>query len=794
MTQSRLRAATERRRALGVDHRMRGTGAARLSPPVAIALASTTALAVVLALAPSVPHSRDGIDSTNFALAIDRYDPAEHQPHPPGYPIHVAFGRVIASAYRAVGDMGAEVATAVASLRLWSLFCGLLAAFGIRHVALALGASSRGAWLSTVMLASCPLYLVTVVRPLSDAPGLLFVLAAQLAVLSAGNAVRGEVAPQAGRWPWQLMLGALLSGLAVGVRVQTALLTIPLLLVAMLSWPAWRRPRVALSAVLAVAVGVSLWATPMLLVVGIDEYWRLVNVVAVDDLQGVEMLATQPTPRVLLTAVVNTFIEPWRWGWLAAIAACLSLRGAVLLALREPRHAGLLAVIAGPYLAFHLVFQETASIRYALPIVATQVVLMAAGASRSRIGLALACLVVAGGSVTSAMAADAYWRGASPVAQALGDLEAQSGSALEPPALAFHHAVVRAARGSAWPGPQLAAPVRYEWLEVAEYFAKGGTRPVWFLANRRRTDLALFDARSRRLLHSYQWPEAVAPLLGGIQPRHVLWHEIRDPGWMLARGWSLTPETHGVSRRDGHTPGGLGTTGWIRRRASAAVMMIGGRNLGGPCDTGARVEVAIDGGVVAEWTAGPHVAFLQTVPLAAGTLVGPGSYAALRVTARDAAGTTRLVDVAIESFDLQSAGAMVGLGAGWHVPEADVRTGQQWRWMDERGVLHVEGFGRDVELTLRGRVPPGPSSGAARVEVRAGEAVLGTFAPTADFEWTGRISAAALAAADGQVSLDSSRWFIPDERRGNGDRRRLSLQVFDVVSWPSPQGLSTRVP
>jgi len=752
-------------------------------------MAGSAALAVVLAIAPSVPTTRDGIDSTNFVLAIDHYDPAQHQPHPPGYPIHVAFGRVFTSAYRALttAEVGAEAPTAAAALRLWSLFSGLLAAFGIRHVALALGASAGGAWLTMLLLVSCPLFLVTAVRPLSDAPGLLFALAAQLAILSASNAARREVVSAAEQWPWRLLLGATLAGVAVGTRSQTLVLTVPLLMVSVLARPAWRTPRVTAQAMSAFVAGVAVWALPLLAVVGPDEYWRLLTAVAADDAQGVEMLATQPTLRVLLAAVVNTFVEPWRWTWLAAVAAALSMRGAVVLARHDPQRLVQVAAIAGPYLAFHLAFQETGSIRYALPVVASQVVLMAAGASRSRPGLTLAGLVVIAGTVTSVTAVNAYWRATGPVSRALHDIERQATGTPEAPALAFHHAVVRAVRGIPWAGPLLDAPVRYEWLEVADYFTSGGTRPVWFLANRRRTDLALFDPRARRLIQDYRWPDAVATQLGGIQPAQVSWHELRDPGWMLLRGWSLTPETHGVSRRDGHTPGGFGTEGRIRRRDTAAVMMIGGRNLGGPCDTGALVDVAIDGRVVAQWTAGPHTAFLQTVPLAPGVLAGPGRYATLRVTARDAAGTARLVDVAIESFDLQSQGAaMAVLGDGWHVPELDASTGRQWRWMDELGSIYVHGFGADVVITLRGAGPPSPPGAAPDIEVRAGDTVVGTFVASADFTWTGRIPASALAAADGRVSLSSSEWFIPDERSGNGDRRRLSFQLHDLAGDPAP--------
>src|ERR1700749_2372903 len=39
-------------------------------------------------------HFLYDLDSVNFALAIKRFDPRVHQPHPPGYFLYVCLGRV----------------------------------------------------------------------------------------------------------------------------------------------------------------------------------------------------------------------------------------------------------------------------------------------------------------------------------------------------------------------------------------------------------------------------------------------------------------------------------------------------------------------------------------------------------------------------------------------------------------------------------------------------------------------------------------------------------------------------
>jgi hypothetical protein len=335
--------------------------------------------------------------------------------------------------------------------------------------------------------------------------------------------------------------------------------------------------------------------------------------------------------------------------------------------------------------------------------------------------------------------------------------------------------------------------VRYEWLEVARYWLDGHRGDVWFLADARRTDLELIDPNARRWMKSYQWPAETEALLGGIQPPRVTWYEIAPPGWFLMRGWALTPEAAGVSTHDRQQPGTDGAQGYIRRRSGPALMLIGGRNLGGPCDTAARVDVLIDGALRASWTVQSRDAFLQRIPLAGGALAGAGDYAEVRVVARDIAPEGRIVDVAIEQFDVQSPGvAMIGLDRGWHMPELDATSGRTWRWTEDVAQVRVESFGQDVQLSIRGESPLRYFQESPHVVVRAGDAVVASFRPTDDFNWTVPLSAQLLSSSRGRITIETDRSFVPDLSSGNGDMRRLALKVFAISAELRTKTSATR--
>ena len=215
---------------------------------------AAAALALVFALGASCPFSPpslEDIDSVNFALGVRDFDVAAHRPHPPGYPVYIALGKVATAiagcgldgTRRSRSKRGARrpVAARPGSLAVVWPLRRLRARLRERRSRSIGGRGRRStsrAIAATAITVSCPLFWYLAVRPMSDLPGLA-VRAGGAGVPAAGlvaAAPPGRRRPAAdagvrcaasGR---MIVLGALLAGVSIGVRSQTLWLTVPLLL------------------------------------------------------------------------------------------------------------------------------------------------------------------------------------------------------------------------------------------------------------------------------------------------------------------------------------------------------------------------------------------------------------------------------------------------------------------------------------------------------------------------------------------------------------------------------------
>ena len=328
------------------------------------------------------------------------------------------------------------------------------------------------------------------------------------------------------------------------------------------------------------------------------------------------------------------------------------------------------------------------------------------------------------------------------------------------------------ASGHAAPSAQPAAGapdqngVRYLSNEqVQALFVKGGTMV--------ETD-AFKVLASRRDRDAFRWPLVARPAFGGMRPSAVDWYRLPVPGWFAEEGWSLTPETSGMAGLMGRGPHLAPITAMVHRRSGAARLLIGGRNLAAPDDPAARFKASIDGVVLQEWEAAPGF-FLKVFDIPEGRLAGPGSWATLSV--ESAPGN---IQTAIEQFDVQDdAATLWGYDEGWLEAEYSTALGV-WRWAGDRATLRIAGPPRAVRIAMTIESPLRYFDAPARVRALAGERVLAAASISDTGEWAFDVPADALAASGGAITIETDKTFVPAERSGGSDRRRLGLRVFAI--------------
>ncbi|MEQ1757753.1 MAG: hypothetical protein ABL986_05500 [Vicinamibacterales bacterium] len=737
------------------------------------------AVAYFLLHLPFLAASPEDIDSINFALGLHQFDILLHQPHPPGYPVYIALGRASLWLLSALTSLSAVRADTLA-LALWSAVGGAVAVCGAARLFAAVerrfGDGRHTPLWPVVLLAVTPLFWMSGLRPMSDMPGLAAVLWSQ-ALLIEGIEDRRP-----------LVAGAALAWLTAGIRIQTLALTTPALLLAVVmqrqSGVWWLVSRVGGAS----AVGALAWAVPLFAVSGgLSAYLAALNTQAGEDFAFVDMLWNNPTPRRFAFSLYETFVLPWHSVALAIVVGVAAGIGAVMAAVKTPRAALVILYLFVPYIVYHLIFQETLTVRYALPVVPLVAWFAMRAADVARPAAWLGVPVVGAALAVSISGGASYARQAHPAYRALA--EATARAATDAPAKVYGHFSLRRALQHGGTSLPFVEPRRqYEWMGPVQYWLEGGDRPVWFFGEAKRTDLALIDPVSRRDVVRYDWTVEHRGELSGTRPTNVEWYRLSQPGWFAGEGWSLTPEAGGMTRADRKGLDQRPIDAWVRRRAEAVDVMVGGQHLGPPGDPAAELRLLLDGRPIDSWTvAAPGDTFLRFVSLPAGSLGGPGQYATLRIENAVAANGRR-PEVAIRQFDLQAAsGVVYGFGEGWHEAEYAPATGARWRWTSERSVLRIRGTAQALTLTLRGESPLRYFDSAPTIRITSQGRVLRELRPTDDFEVVVEVPVDVWRDGEAMVAIESDKVYLPGQAEGTADSRHLGLRVFDAH-------LDTRLP
>ncbi len=259
---------------------------------------------------------------------------------------------------------------------------------------------------------------------------------------------------------------------------------------------------------------------------------------------------------------------------------------------------------------------------------------------------------------------------------------------------------------------------------------------------------------------------------------------MRPPGWMVTEGWSLSHEAAGLATRDNLGGGKRPLRAFVRSRAEASVLMVGGRVLGALAGSTTRFTLSCQGRSFVSWdVSSEEGSFLRMWRLPAGQLAGREKYIALELRAVPVENHgVQNLDVRIEQFDLQSEDAIVyGFGSGWYQPEFDGAAPRPWRWTGPSAQLLVHSPGNNLVLRFHGEAPLKYVDSAPHVSVRAGTHPLGrAWIDSPEFDLSVGIPARALEEAGGVITVETDRTFVPDRVMGNHDLRQLGLRVYHV--------------
>jgi hypothetical protein len=101
-----------------------------------------------------------------------------------------------------------------------------------------------------------------------------------------------------------------------------------------------------------------------------------------------------------------------------------------------------------------------------------------------------------------------------------------------------------------------------------------------------------------------------------------------------------------------------------------------------------------------------------------------------------------------------------------------------WRWTTDASTLDIRAAPGDLKIVLSGESPLRSCDAPVEVVVRAGDHEVAHFTPADDFTETVHVPAAHLSS--GRVTIHPGRTFVPGDRDGGPDRRRLGLRIYDV--------------
>jgi hypothetical protein len=701
-----------------------------------------------------LPPTLEDIDSVNFALGLDDFDPRSHQPHPPGYPVYIALAKPV---YAVVGDPARALSLASA-LGQAALVLPLAALFYF------LASTRERAAIATLLALANPLLWFNGARPLSDSVGLLFIISAQALLLS------GLTDPR------RLILGSFAASLAAGVRLQAAFLTVPLWLYRLLVDSGAR-----LRSILAIVMGGAIWFLPLLAWSGGPRAYSRAFSETIADAIPAEPLIVGFTLNRAARTLYHALVSPWSAAWLGAAVLVLAGVGFVAMLRQRPKALGVSLLCFAPYLLTHVLLQSVRELRYSLPYLPLFALLAAEGIgwladrapARGRRGIvwATAGALLIASALLTLPALSHYHRAPSPPYAALEAVRTEARPA-EAFLLAGHYMFNRYLRLAPAELGVLEPKPRAELAGVKTYWAAGGEKPVLFLSHPDRTDLEMISSESRELLGRWEWSPELLRFLSGTRPTQAELIRIEKPAWYAGSGWMISDEAGSVAEVTAVAE----RTIFVAPLPGAAFVLVSGE----PLSQEARdfeLELSLGETILDRLALGQALlrgySLPELPPPAAGS---EGGYLRLIAETRRG-GTPAGAPFLLAGFEYRSASrpGMVH-GQGWYLPERDEQA-VLFRWTSPRArsLLHVPPAG--ARLRIQGVAPLEYLGPEVELEITIdGKTRLSTALRQRPFELELPL------AQDGkpfqEVAIACQRAFVPDDFQRNGDRRRLSLRIY----------------
>lgn len=403
-------------------------------------------------------------DDVLFCFAVEKFDLSRHHPHPPGYPVYVALGKLVAAT-------GVDSFTALTWI---GLAASCSAVWPLYRLAIdLLGASRPLAWAACAVYGACPVVWLHSGAALSDVPGT--AIALWVAWLLWATEKRRSAPAGRGRYA----VAAVVAAVGIGVRPQLAVVFVPLLAWSGVSARVGLRTIVASAG--AAAATCAAWFLPMVWSSG--GWSEFVRHFAAQSEWYVRYDTAMGEVNAAWRDRVNYWLHLWGAAGTCWPMVAMVIAGVIRLLLVDRRPAAFLIVWLLPYALFVFFAHSPATPRYALPAIAP-LVLMATAAlvPWPRAGAVVGWVLAIG---LAAQAAGVVWRfhaepipplqAASWVASRAGPDDAFVLDARLEVLLARHGAALpwRIARGAEDEAP---TDVRRGWLLTAHPRAGRATR------------------------------------------------------------------------------------------------------------------------------------------------------------------------------------------------------------------------------------------------------------------------------------------------------------------------------